>query len=264
MKTNTVRAALKRGEAQVGTWLSLNSPFAARFMAQVGFHWLTVDMEHSPVSWENAALAFGSIADAGCVPLIRVPFNSLENAKRALDSGAFGIVFPMCCSAEEAENAVAACRYPPVGVRSVGGGLHTLNFGTSPGEYYARANEEILVVVQIEHVEGVRNCEAICRVPGVDAVFVGPNDLLSSMHKTPAMDTDDPEFVAALTHIRETATACGVAPGIHVADVAAAKRRLDEGWKFIAISSELGMMQGAAKAIVQSVMGTTGDTGARY
>ena len=264
MKSNTVRAALKRGEAQVGTWLSLSSPFAARFMAQVGFHWLTVDMEHSPVNWENAALAFGCIADAGCIPLIRVPFNSLENAKRALDAGAFGIVFPMCCSAEEAENAVAACRYPPVGVRSVGGGLHTLNFGTSASEYYARANDEILVVIQIEHVEGVRNCEEICRVPGVDAVFVGPNDLLSSMHKTPAMDTDDPEFVAALKHIRETAIACGVAPGIHVADAEAAKRRLTEGWQLVAISSELGMMQNAAKATVEAVIGRTGNAGARY
>ncbi len=264
MKTNAVRAALKRGEGQVGTWLSLASPFAARFMARVGFHWLTVDMEHSPVNWEDAALMFGSIADAGCVPLVRVPFNSLENAKRALDAGAFGIVFPMCCSAEEAENAVAACRYPPVGVRSVGGGLHTLNFDTSPSEYYARANDEILVVVQIEHVEGVQNCEAICRVPGVDAVFVGPNDLLSSMHKTPAMDTDDPEFVAALKHIRETATTCGVAPGIHVADAQAAQKRLAEGWKFVAISSELGMMQQAAKATVQAVIGETGETGARY
>lgn len=264
MKSNPVRAELKRGNAQVGTWLSLASPFAARFMARSGFHWLTVDIEHSPVNWETAALMFGSIADAGCVPLARVPFNSLENAKRALDAGAFGIVFPMCCSAEEAESAVAACRYPPVGVRSVGGGLHTLNFAASSADYYARANEEILVVVQIEHVAGVENAEAICRVPGVDAVFVGPNDLLSSMHKTPAMDTDDPEFVAALRHIRETATACGIAPGIHVADAETALKRIAEGWKFVAISSELGMMQAAAKSVVGQVLGTSGESGARY
>jgi 4-hydroxy-2-oxoheptanedioate aldolase len=265
MKPNSVRAALKQGEAQVGTWLSLASPFAARFMARSGFHWLTVDIEHSPVNWETAALMFGSIADAGCVPLARVPFHSLENAKRVLDAGAFGIVFPMCCSAEEAEAAVAACRYPPVGIRSVGGGLHTLNFGaSSPAEYYARANEEILVVVQIEHIQGVENAESICRVPGVDAVFVGPNDLLSSMHKTPAMDTDDAEFVAALKHVRETAEACGVAPGIHVADADAALKRLAEGWKFIAISSELGMMQAGAKVVVAHVLGTASELGARY
>src|SRR5688500_14807371 len=131
MRNNTVKAALKEGRAQVGTWLSLASPMAARFMARTGFDWLTVDIEHSPVNWETAATMFGAIADAGGVPLARVPFHSLENAKRALDSGAFGIVFPMCCCVEEAEQAVAVCKYPPQGVRSVGGSLHTLNFAAS-------------------------------------------------------------------------------------------------------------------------------------
>src|SRR5262249_32935448 len=151
VKSNPVKAALRAGKPQVGTWLSLGSPMAARFMARSVFHWLTVDLEHSPVDWGVAALMFGAIADAGNVPLARVPFNSLENAKRALDAGAYGIVFPMCCSRQEAEEAVAACRYPPVGRRSVGGSLHALNFGGSPAEYYARANDEILIIVQAEH-----------------------------------------------------------------------------------------------------------------
>src|SRR5438045_879329 len=135
MRINPVKAALREGGAQVGTWLSLGSPMAARFLAHSGFHWLTLDMEHSPVDWETAALIFGAVADAGGVPLIRIPFNSLENVKRALDAGAYGIVFPMCNTVEEAERAVAACKYPPVGQRSVGGSLHTLNFATSASEY---------------------------------------------------------------------------------------------------------------------------------
>src|SRR5206468_12720786 len=97
MKSNPVKAALRAGKPQVGTWLTLGSPTAARFLARTGLHWLTVDLEHNPVDWSVAALMFGAIADAGNVPLARVPFNSLENAKRALDAGAFGIVFPMCC-----------------------------------------------------------------------------------------------------------------------------------------------------------------------
>lgn len=254
MRTNPVKAALRRGEAQVGTWLSLASPMAARFMARAGFHWLTVDIEHSPANWETAAQMFGAIADAGGVPLARVPFNSHENVKRALDAGAFGIVFPMCCSREEAERAVAACKYPPAGNRSVGGGLHSLNFDASPGEYYRRANDEILVLVQAEHIAAVENADEIFSVPGLDGIFVGPNDLLASMGKTPAMETDDPAFVEALRHVCETALKHGIAPGIHVADAEAATRRIAEGWRFIAIGSELAFMTQAARAAIRAAL----------
>lgn len=264
MRANTVKAALREGKPQVGTWLSLGSPIAARFMARAGFHWLTVDIEHSPVNWETAALMFGSIADAGGIPLARVPFNSLENVKRALDAGAYGIVFPMCCCRQEAEDAVAACKYPPAGRRSVGGGLHAVNFGASPAEYYRRANEEVLVIVQAEHVDAVECADDIFSVPGLDGVFVGPNDLLSSMHKTPAMETDDPAFVEALRHIREIAVRHGIAPGIHVADADAAKRRIAEGWRFIAVASELAYMTQGARAAAQAVIGGAGGEAARY
>lgn len=264
MRNNPVKAALREGKPQVGTWLSLASPLAARYMARTGFHWLTLDIEHSPVNWETAALIFGAIADAGGVPLARVPFNSLENVKRCLDNGAFGIVFPMCNSVEEAERAVSACKYPPVGERSIGGSLHAMNFGGSSAEYYRRANDEILVIVQAEHIQAVENADAIFGVPGIDAMFVGPNDLLSSMHKTPDMDSDDPEFVAALKHLRETANRHGIAPGIHVSNPAAAKRRIEEGWRFVAVSSELGFMQQSAAATVESILGRPAANTARY
>lgn len=265
MKTNSVKSALKSGQPQLGTWLSLASPMAARFMARTGFHWLTVDVEHSPANWETAAAMFGAIADAGSVPLVRVPSISHENAKRALDSGAYGIVFPMCCTVEEAKLAVAACKYAPEGNRSVGGGLHTLNFGTSPAEYYRRANDEVLVILQAEHVEAVENIDSICSVPGVDAIFIGPNDLLSSMGKTPAMETDDPQFVEALRTIREACVRHGVAPGLHVADAGMAKRRLAEGWRFIAVASELAFMQNGARETAGAVIGSeSSGAGARY
>lgn len=254
MRTNPVKAALAEGRAQVGTWLSLASPTAARYMARVGFDWLNLDMEHSPVNWETAAAIFATVADAGGVPLARVPVNDPAHVKRALDSGAYGIIFPMCNTPEEAQLAVASCRYPPTGRRSVGGTLHALNFATTPAEYYARADDEVLVIVQAEHVAAVENCEAIFSVPGLDGMFVGPNDLLASMGRTPAMDSDDPEFIGALRHLRETAERCGIAPGIHVADPDAALRRLAEGWRFVAVSSELGFMQDAAHAVVQRVV----------
>lgn len=256
MRTNPVKHALKADIPQVGTWLSLASPIAARFMARTGFRWFTLDLEHSPASWETAALIFGLIADAGAVPLARVPFNSLENAKRALDAGAFGIVFPMCNSREEAEEAVAACRFPPAGRRSIGGGMHVLNFATTTTEYFHRANEEILVIIQAEHVLAVERCEEIFSVPGVDAMFIGPNDLLASMGRTPAMDSPDAEFVEAVQRLHDVARKNGVAPGIHVGTVEQARKRIAEGFRFIAVSSELGFMLSEANRVAAECAGT--------
>lgn len=264
MRTNTVKHALRQDHPQVGTWLSLGSPMAARFMARAGFHWLTVDLEHSPIDIQVAATIFGQVADAGGIPLARVPSNTHENVKRVLDAGAYGVIFPMCNTREEAENAVAACKYHPQGRRSVGGGMHALNFGASPAEYYSRANDEILVIVQIEHVDAVARCEQILSVPGIDACFVGPNDLLSSMGRVPVMETDEPEFVEALRTVRETARKCGVAPGLHVGDAEAARRRIAEGWRFIAISSELGFMQSRAEQVAAEVLGGSSAGAVRY
>ena len=264
MRSNTVKAALARGASSVGSWLTLASPFVTRYMARAGFPWLTVDVEHSPVNWETAALLFAQIADAGGVPLARVPSNTHENIKRALDNGALGIVVPMVNTREEAEAAVAATRYHPAGNRSVGGSLHCLNLDATPAEYYERAAEEILVVLQTEHVRAVENAEAICSVDGVDALFIGPNDLLQSMGKTPAMETDDQEFVAALEHLRRTADACGVAPGLHTASVDAVRRRLAEGWRFIALGSDLAFLNGAARGATRELGLSQRGESARY
>jgi 4-hydroxy-2-oxoheptanedioate aldolase len=254
MRENTVKRALREGRAQGGTWLSLASPIAARYIARCGYPWVTLDLEHSPANWETAATIFGFIADVGGVPLARIAVNDLENAKHALDSGAWGIVFPMVNSVEEAREAVSSCKYPPEGRRSVGGSLQALSFGATSSDYFARANDEILIILQAEHIRAVENCEAIFSVPGVDGMFVGPNDLLASMGKKPAMDSDDPEFVAALRRLRETADACGIAPGIHVGDAETAVRREAEGWRFIAVSSELGFMLDGAEAAARKAV----------
>jgi len=222
-------------------------------MAQVGFDWLTVDLEHNPISIETAATCFALISATETAPLARIPWNTGENIKRVLDSGAWGIVVPMVCSRPEAEAAVAAAKHPPEGVRSIGGSLHALSFGTDGGTYYARANEEILVVIQAEHIRAVEQADEIFSVPGLDAVFVGPNDLLASMGKKPRMETEDPDFVEALEHIRTTAKKYGVAPGIHVGTVEAVQRRIAEGWQFIALASELGLMLGAAHQALEAL-----------
>src|SRR5256885_12677225 len=225
MKTNHTRAKLKRGEPAVGTWLTLPDPVSARLMARVGFDWLTVELEHTPVNFETAAQSFTVIAGSGCVPLARVPWNTGENIKRVLDTGAYGIVVPMATSRAEAEAAVRAARYQPLGERSIGGQLHAANFDTDPATYYARANDEILVVAMIEHVKAIEAAEEIFSVPGLDVAFIGPNDLPNSMGKKPVFDSDAKQFKDALAHLLKTTQKHGAAPGIHLLAADAAQRR---------------------------------------
>lgn len=253
MKSNPVRAKLQKGESSVGTWLTLPDPIVAQLMAKTGFDWLTVELEHTPTSFETAAQMFAIVAASGCVPLARIPWNTGENIKRVLDTGAWGIVVPMVNSRAEAEAVVKAARYRPVGERSIGGQLHATNFGTDAATYYAKANDEILVVVMAEHIDAVENIHSILSVPGIDAVFVGPNDLHASMGLPPAFDSDNPQFNDALKKILASAKAHGIAAGIHVTDAAQAQRRIAEGWQFIAVISEAGFMLAKAGEITKAL-----------
>jgi len=264
MKPNPIRAQLKCGVPAVGTWLTLPDPVAAHLMSKTGFDWLTVELEHTSTNFETAAQMFAIIAADGCVPLARVPWNDTQNIKRVLDTGAWGIVVPMVNSAPEAEAVVKAARYRPIGQRSIGGQLHAANFATDASTYYARANDEILVVVMAEHVDAVANIDEILAVPGIDVVFVGPNDLHASMGLPPMFDSDEKQFNAALKRILSAAKARGVAAGIHVLDAAQAQRRISEGWQFIAVASEAGFMLAKAGEIAKALGLGQGKAVAKY
>jgi 4-hydroxy-2-oxoheptanedioate aldolase len=255
MRPNPVKRALRAGQPSVGTWLSLGSITAARFMARAGFAWLTVDIEHSLVDWETASYLFGAIADAGCIALGRVPANRHDHIKRVLDNGAHGIVVPMVNSRDEALAAVAAARYPPVGNRSVGGSVHALNFGTTANDYYAHANDEILVVLQCEHIRAVEDADAIFSVPGIDAIFVGPNDLAASMRSPDGKPPGGEATAQALKHILATCKKHGVPAGIHCGTGDEARLRIEEGWQFLAVGSELKMMLNGAGEVIRQLGG---------
>jgi 4-hydroxy-2-oxoheptanedioate aldolase len=253
MRSNRVKRALHEGKPSVGTWLSLGSILAARFMARAGLDWLNVDIEHSLVDWETACHMFGCIADAGCTALARVPANRHDHIKRVLDNGAQGVVVPMVNSKTEAEDAVAAVLYPPAGNRSVGGSAHALNFGTTAQDYFNHANEELLIVLQCEHIKAVENAEAIFAVPGIDAIFVGPNDLAASMRSSEGKPPSGSATAEAMKHILQTCKKHHVAAGIHCGSAEEARARIDEGWQFIAIASELRMMLDGAKQIIDKL-----------
>jgi 4-hydroxy-2-oxoheptanedioate aldolase len=258
MRPNPVKRALKAGQPSVGTWLSLGSVTAARFMARSGFPWLTVDIEHSLVDWETATHMFASIADAGCTALARVPANRHDHIKRVLDNGAHGIVVPMVNSREEAERAVAAALYPPAGNRSVGGSVHALNFATTAADYYAHANDELLIVLQCEHIQAVQDAESIFSVPGIDAIFVGPNDLAASMRGKDGKPPSGQATKEAMDHILKTCKKHKVAPGLHCGSADEVNARIEEGWQFLAIGSELKMLLDGTNTVLQKLGGGRG------
>ncbi|MCA9108014.1 MAG: 2-dehydro-3-deoxyglucarate aldolase [Planctomycetales bacterium] len=253
MRTNPVKAKLRRGEPTYGTWLSLGDLFAARVMARIGFDWLTVDLEHGAIDWAQAAALFGAISDAGCVPLARVPEGNHFFIKRTLDAGAWGIVVPMVDTVEQAQIAIAAAKYPPTGNRSIGGGASNLNFAASAGEYFAKANDEILVILQTESPEGVAAAADIYALPGCDAIFIGPNDLRYRMRQPDGTFPTDEEHEAAVQEVIRVGKQVGTPTGIHTFSPEDAQRRAAQGMQFLAIGSELRFMTVEAERIVQSL-----------
>ena len=251
MRTNTVKEKLREGKPTFGTWLSLGNLHATRVLARSGFEWLTLDLEHSAIDWSEAAMIFAAVADAGCVPLARVPEGDHYCIQRVLDAGAWGIVVPMVDTVEQARTAIAAAKYPPEGNRSVGGGMHALNFAASAGEYYQRANDEILVVLQTESPTGVENAEAIYSLPGCDAIFVGPNDLRFNMRSPDGTMPTDEAHEAMIQQVIEIGKRVGTPTGIHAMDPESALKRAEQGMQFIAVGSDLRMMNAKVQETVK-------------
>lgn len=242
MRTNIAKQKLKDGLPTFGTWLSLGDLFASRVLARLGFDWLTLDMEHSAIDWSTATTIFGAVADAGCIPLARVPEGTHHYIKRALDAGAWGIVVPMVETVEQAKLAIAAAKYPPEGNRSAGGGMHSMNFNADVGEYYERANQEILVVLQTESPLGVENAEAIYSLPGCDAIFIGPNDLRFQMRDSDGSFPSDAEHEDQVQRVIEIGKRVGTPTGIHVMSADSAQQRAEQGMQFLAVGSDLQML----------------------
>ena len=241
MRSNHVRRRLEAGEPSVGTWLALPSPECAEQVSRLGFDWLVIDAEHNPIDIRTLAQMFAAMTPTPVAPMVRIPWNTPEHFKRVLDAGAWGIVVPMVNSREEAERAVQATRYHPLGQRSVGGGRHAISFGGGAEEYFRAANDEILLVLQIEHIKGVEAADEILSVPGVDACFIGPNDMAASMGigLGVPLESDHPQVVQAIEHVRVTCDKHGVAPGIHCSQAAAVQMRMEQGFRFLAMASEL-------------------------
>jgi 4-hydroxy-2-oxoheptanedioate aldolase len=253
MTPNHVKQRRRAGRPAFGTLLHLADPLAAEMMASAGFDWLLVDTEHGPIDLATLATMFATITRYPVAPLARVPALAEENFKRVLDAGAWGVLAPNVRSRQEAELLVAACKYPPAGIRSLGAGRFALSFKTDPATYFARANDELLLIAQIEHIEAVKNIDAILSVPGVDACYVGPNDLCASMGLAPSLEPPHQEFADAMRTVLAAARRHGVIPGIHCATAETVNRRIAEGWPLVGMINDQRFLTGAARAAREAV-----------
>ena len=240
MRRNIVKAKLAQGRPTVGCWLTLASPIATEHLAHVGFDWLVVDTEHGPAGHETVVQCFTAINTTETVPMARVAWNEPYLMKRLLDAGVLGLVVPMVNTVEEAQRAVGAMKHPPEGFRSHGGG----RAGFYGSDYAERANEEIVVVVMIEHIQGVERAKEILSVPGVDACFIGPSDLAASL----GVKVGHPDHEAAIGRILEASKAVGTPAGIIGSSAEEVNKRARQGFQFLALSSDTSFLTGAAQS----------------
>ena len=178
---NPVKHKLKNGQKTIGGFLQTLSPVAAEIMAQAGFDWLIVDLEHSPGDFANLQAQLQAMNGSGVVPFARAPWNDMVAIKRILDTGVMGVLVPYVNTREEAEAAVAACKYPPQGVRGVAGSPRAAGYTGNTMPYLNSANDETIVMIAVETMEAVGNLDGILEVEGLDGIFIGPVDLASSM-----------------------------------------------------------------------------------
>jgi 2-keto-3-deoxy-L-rhamnonate aldolase RhmA len=231
----SLKGRLKKRELTIGSWLQIGSPVTAEIMAQAGFDWLVVDMEHSSIGIDRAFMLIQTIELAGCVPLVRLSNNDPTLIKRVMDTGSHGIIVPNVNSAGDAIAAVKAIKYPPEGTRGVGL-FRAQGYGFDFEEYKKWQRTESIVIVQIEHIDGVNNLEAILCAEGVDGFIIGPYDLSASLG-IPG-EFDHPDFRKAMETVFNISRKIDTLMGTHVVmpDVSAVKERIKEGYRFIAYS----------------------------
>lgn len=178
---NIVKKKLKNGQKTIGGFLQTLSPVAAEIMSQCGFDWLIVDLEHAPGDFANLQAQLQAMNGSGVIPFARAPWNDEVAIKRILDTGVMGVLIPYVNTCEEAEAAVAACKYPPRGVRGVAGSPRAAGYTGNAMPYLTSANAETIVIIAVETSAAVENLDEILRVQDLDGVFIGPMDLASSM-----------------------------------------------------------------------------------
>jgi 2-dehydro-3-deoxyglucarate aldolase len=247
--TNDFRARLKRGEPLRGTMVTLASAASAEVLASLGFDWLFIDGEHGPLETRELLAILQAVSHkTACI--VRVPEAAEVPIKKVLDLGAHGIIVPQVNTPEQAANVVRWARYAPEGARGVGL-ARAHGYGVTFREYVTAANRDIAVIVQAEHARAVENIEAIVRVPGVDAVLLGPYDLAASLGKMG--EIDHPDVVAAIGRVTDVCMAAGMPLGYFGVTAAAVRPYAARGYTLLVAGVDTLYLANGAKALLKEL-----------
>ena len=256
MVRNPVRKALLERKVTLGTWIQIGHGAVAEVLANAGYDWVAADCEHTDIDVALYTDLCRGMFGRGAVPMARVRENDTLAIRQMLDAGAMGVIVPLVNSADEAARAVAAAKFPPMGIR--GFSFSRMNdWGNRFDDYTAHANDDIAVVVMIESKQAVENIDSILEVEGVDGVFLGPYDLTGSYGVVG--QTSHPEVLAACRKVVEACTRHGKSSGLHVVDPAPEKikQAISDGFTFIALGVDTVFLNQAAQAaidVARSVM----------
>lgn len=249
---NHFKAALAAGQKTIGLWNTIPGPVVTELLAGAGFDWVMIDTEHSVTDLPDTLGMMQAVAGYPASALVRVAANDAVLIKRVLDLGAQTIMVPYVQTADDARRAVEAMRYPPRGIRGMGGTTRATRYGTVP-DYAERAEEELCLLVQVETAATLPQIEAIAAVDGVDGLFIGPNDLSATMG-LPGQVTH-PAVVAVLEDALRRIDATGKAAGILVLDPVFAQVCMGWGSRVTAVGVDVGLLAAAVRGLRGSFAG---------
>jgi 4-hydroxy-2-oxoheptanedioate aldolase len=244
MRPNLLKQRFAEGRPLVNAWLSIPSAYAAELVAHQGFDSVTVDLQHGMIGFEAAVGMLQAISTTGAVPLVRSQSTNGPEIMKLLDAGAYGVICPQVDTAALAASFVAAVRYPPHGVRSFGPARGLLYGGA---DYASRANHEILALAMIESRQAMQELEAILDTPGLDGVYVGPNDLSLALGGAPGSEPGG-HVGEAIDEILQQARKRGLLAGIFCSGGEAASRRLAQGFHLVTPGNDANVLASGYKA----------------
>ncbi len=254
MQNTTLKSKLMNNELTIGSWVTIGHPSVIEVLAQAGFDWLTIDMEHTTIDYSMAQTLISTIQSNGMAALVRVSKNDEVYIKRVLDAGADGVIVPMVNSAQDARKAVEYVKYPPEGKRGVGL-YRAQKFGLNNGfeSYKKWLTESSVIIAQIEHIDAVNNIEEIIATPGIDGVIIGPYDLSGSMG-IPG-EFEDIRVKSALIKYEKACKEKNFPMGFHVVPPKSEliKSIIEKGYKFVAFSTDFYFMGESARKLMTNI-----------